>query len=669
MKCLDILWSRKGEAHILNVLYLKLGDLSDDDCIVMSRFRVYFFLGNSLLKNQNADSSSWKFFESDGDYRKTNSVIDSLTSGKIEGDFIADLVSDREVGLLQFAPSYIWAKVFFATQIAEILQKIFSQYPGHPPEIVVVNAVGGQYDRVWLRLVRSFAKNENMRCNINYGFNYWSPQKIVERWKCRLKGSGVGYVMRHLKRLKMSYLGARNRSAVVDGRKGATRPIMFVTLGDRHWGSCDGGYGADEQCYPIAKELLNKGYKHLLFIDAQNVSEQKLKERKGSIEGADLNWEGFSGYCNYEIGYFFRNWWRLKRQYYRAVRDKAFRGQLSYCGVSLVPSLRETLKEIFLDITFEAHEFLNAAAHLLAEEQPEAVVLTYETGPVQRAIIIEAARLGIPTIGLQHGMIFDNHYDYMHAVVTTNPLDNPRAITVPTKICVWGHYWAEVLVHAGSYPASMVCVTGNWRYDWYEQGQKSSDDNRIALFNGISSDLYPIAVLTAASDTEIYIRRCLQVISYYEDFVPVIKLHPIDRVDSAERLISEFGLPAETLYLGDLKSLLFQSKIIISQFSTVVSEAILLDRDVVLLNLNGMKFTSAYTDSGACLYAETVEELRACLWDIFFDAAVRRRLAAGRKDFVERNYYRIDGLSAKRVSNLVDRAVIHKNNVEGDFYL
>ena len=65
-------------------------------------------------------------------------------------------------------------------------------------------------------------------------------------------------------------------------------------------------------------------------------------------------------------------------------------------------------------------------------------------------MLIEAARAGIPSVGLQHGMIFENNYDYMH--VDTGHDSALSAFTVPRKTCVWGELWREALTGNGTYP-------------------------------------------------------------------------------------------------------------------------------------------------------------------------------------------------------------------------
>ena len=114
---------------------------------------------------------------------------------------------------------------------------------------------------------------------------------------------------------------------------GRKRPVMFVTLGDRHWKPTPEGLGADEQCYPIARALAAAGYRHLCFIDTQGVADATLRQRDGDLAGGTVRWQRFSGFCASGLGYFFANWMRLDYLRRTAMTDPAFNRHLTYCGV------------------------------------------------------------------------------------------------------------------------------------------------------------------------------------------------------------------------------------------------------------------------------------------------------------------------------------------------
>jgi len=626
-------------------LHLRLDDLSRHEFIVMARIRVF----HALEGDANPACLDWCQVDADGDYRRTNALVDRLLDASIGGLPVAQALSERGVGLMQFAPSYVWPGLFVATQLAELLEPLFADTV---PDVVVLHGAAGVHGQTWDALVVAFAAKVGARVERTAPAWRGVSLRLGERLKRKLRGWGVAYVVRQWKRRAVANAASDNVSLGA-GRK---RPVMFVTLGERHWKPTPEGLGADEQCYPIARALAAAGCRDLCFIDTQGVGDASLRQRDGDLAGGTVRWLRFSGFCASGLGYFFANWMRLNHLRRTAMTDPEFNRHLTYCGVSLVPALADTLREIFLDVAFEAREFLLAAARLVRDEAPAAIVLTYETGPAQRAMIIEAARAGIPTLGLQHGMVFDNHYDYMHARVSALPLVEPEAVAIPLITCVWGDYWRETLVSSGRYPADTVITTGNWRYDEIERIRAAAIARPLPLSQDQGAGCRIIAILTAGADIEEYVRICLRLVSGQGDAIPMVKLHPSENPESIRWVIAESGLPAETLYTGDLASLLVHSEIVISQFSTAVTEAMLFDKPVILGNLTGIEFTAAYQESNACLYATTAEDLQTCLGQLGTDPAVAGQLAEGRRRFVEQAFFRLDGASASRVAELVRAA-------------
>lgn len=626
-------------------LHLRLDDLSRHEIIVTARIRIFYACDED---GQDLVRLAWQQVDADGDYRRTNALVDRLVGATVGGKPLASLLSAHGVGLLQFAPSYVWPSLFVTTQLAELLEPLFSQAR---PTVVVLHGAGGPYGHIWEALTATFAVKAGARLERRSLARRWAFATIGEKLKLRLRGWGCAYLVRHWRRRATAY---RKTPIGVEsvGEAEGNGTILFVTLGDRHWKQVRGGDGMDEQCYPIALALANSGYHDLRFIDAQGVDDVRLGQRNGKLGGARVQWKRFGGFSGVMVGYFLSNWLRLDCLRRKTMNDYEFNQSLTYRGVSLVPALTETFRMLFLDIAFEAQEFMVAAARVIREESPAAIVLTYETGPAQRAMIIEAQRAGIPTVGLQHGMIFDNHYDYMHDRVTTTPLEVPGAIAIPNVTCVWGGLWRDTLVNQGHYPANALEVTGNWRYDDIERTRDAATQP-LASIDGIAGFRRVIAILTAGADIETYVRSCLALVTGLGDFTPVVKLHPSENPKGIEAVIAAAGLPAATLYTGDLAALLVRSEVVISQFSTAVTEALLLDRPVVLVNLTHLKFTSAYQASDACLYAESAAELETCVRQLIGEPAVAARVAECRRRFVGQTCFHLDGGAAARVARRV----------------
>lgn len=627
-------------------LHLRLEDLSRHEVIVMARVRIFYAVDDSKNSENAPHSLNWQWDTADGDYRRTNEVINNLLASSIGGEPLAQAFSERGVGLMQFAPSYVWPSLFVATQLSELLEPVFRR---ESPRIVVLYSSEGAYGRIWGGLVAAFATKVGAEIEHMPKSIHGLPSRMGEQLKSMLRGWGVAYLVRHLKR-RFSTCLARSTSTLSSREQ---RPVVFMTQGARHWVSSKDGGVRDEQCYPVARALARAGFTDMQFVDTEGVDINNLRKRNGQLEGSAVSWQSYDSYCPNSLGYFFTNWRRLNRLRCKAMQDPIFNKHMTHGGVSLVGALTDTFRQIFLDVAFESHEYLVAAEQLIKREDPIIIVLTYETGPAQRSLIIESSRVCVPTFGLQHGMIFDNHYDYMHARVTTNPLAEPGSMAIPLRTCVWGELWRDNLVESGCYPSEAVAITGNWRYDQLTAPTLLSMPNNGVLTQRFDKCRRVVSILSAASETEAYVRICLDLVSELGDTVPLVKVHPSEKAEIVKDVISAAGFPAETLYSGNLIELLTRSDIVISQFSTVVTEAMLLNKSVIVVNLTGLEFANEYQKSGACLYATTIEELRDCLIRLIFDTKTIEDLAEGRKRFVERTFFRLDGASAQRVASEV----------------
>jgi glycosyltransferase involved in cell wall biosynthesis len=335
--------------------------------------------------------------------------------------------------------------------------------------------------------------------------------------------------------------------------------------------------------------------------------------------------------------------------------DRDFLRDLHYRDVSLMPALRQELQRAFLKILPECAEMLTTAAQILDEERPNAVIATYETGPWARAIVIQCARTGIPTIGLQHGNIFANHYDYMHRNITTDPVANPAGFVVPRVTCVWGPFCEQVLTKDGFYPRETVAITGNWRYDRITEVARTIDIGEIKSRLGISPETTVVLILSANQNTVDYVTQCLQALATRSGLTPLIRLHPGEDRTAVRKLLKAEGYPDRTLVSGQLAEAILAADLVISQISTAVSEAVLLDRTVVLVNFQNLAGGEAYVESGVCLYVTDRGELAKAIQEALDSPLARAKMSDTRAKFISRFSFKTDGCAAQRVVEVLER--------------
>jgi hypothetical protein len=254
-------------------------------------------------------------------------------------------------------------------------------------------------------------------------------------------------------------------------------------------------------------------------------------------------------------------------------------------------------------------------------------------------------------MGLQHGMIADDHYDYMHRRVSTDPA--AAGFVVPDVTCVWGPLWRRILTERGHYPLGTVAVTGNWRYDKIPQIASAVDTDKIRQTLGIVRERKVVLILSSGQHVADYVDLCLQILAERDDLSVLVKLHPADDARPVRKILSQLGYAENVLVEMPLMRVMMLADLVISQVSTAVSEAALLNKTVILVNMENLAGANAYVEHGICLHARNRDELRNAIQKAF-DPLVISAMASARMRFVHDCFYETDGSAAVRVAGALE---------------
>ena len=660
------------------VVSLGLIPLQSSEVLVNTSVRVYVAISSTL---QDAPTTfdpgtpCWKLRESNGDYRKTNELFNQLQDARVAGKTLLEFIWYDGVSMWQFLPSWLWPAFFRVVEFIDILNQIVDDVA---PQELRVFPVNDYTDPLWQGTVQAIGEARGVPVSIaqtpeakqlvvpklwrdlRQRLSAWLNQTAGGRTALRLYRLArrpdrvVAGVLSSLSPL--THDGIKRQASEVASDSPTGRKALCVTLGKRHWvdvpGVPDGKY--DEQFYPLLPALRVAGWTRFVMVDCQNSPESELAQWARNSE-AGVCWRRYASYRNQgdatlaKARTLFAQMWQVLQD------DPEFDQHFRYKGVRLMPALRQELQRAFHELLPECAHLLAAAGRMLAEERPDAVIATYETGPWERALIIQAERAGIPSVGLQHGMIFDNHYDYMHRRITPGSNANPTGFVMPDIICVWGPFWKKVLTKNGHYPSQAVVVTGNWRYDRIWEIAWGMDINKIKQGFGIAPEQRVVLILSSGQDIVNYIRQCLQVLSTQSECAPLIKLHPARDPKPVRELLRQLGYSDEIMIEGQLIEALMVADLVISQISTVVSEAVLLEKPVVLVNFTNMVAADAYAEAGICLYVTEPHELAGAVQKALNDTSVRAQLSAARTEFISRYFFKTDGCAAQRVVEVLER--------------
>lgn len=640
------------------VLFLGLMPLKKGQLVATAATEVYSALAPSLQQGPASfqpHDPAWRLHVADNDPEATNNLLNNLQDARIADRTLLDFVQYDGISMWQFLPSYVWPAFYRAVELIRLLTELVAEV--NPREICAFPADDAT-DPLWHGAL--LAVGQATGVSVTFTRKPWRQflRGVPRQMRGLLRQTGFG---RWLIRLQRTAFANVARWLAKPGRpvqSSAGKRLLFCTVA-KHWVSVPGvpDQRYDEQVFPLLPALRARGWTTFIGVDCPYSSYtavvRKLWERLRYRESG-VTWRSFYSYPNQDRAAYRKASRVFRSQWRELSRDPTFAQDFRYHGVSLMPALNAELEHSFFRILPECADMLDRAGHILALDSPDAVVATYETGPFQRALLIQCARAGIPTLGLQHGMIFDNHYDYMHRRVTSELLPG---FTVPKVTCVWGSFWQHVLTQAGHYPPQSVVATGNWRYDRIALVNQALDRAQIKRAFGISPEKRVVLILSANQDTTGYVRCCLELLSERRECAPLVKLHPTDDPEPIRELLRQMCLPPTTLIHDHLFEALTVSDLVISQASTVISEAVLFDNPIVMVDFKNLKGWDAYSESGVCLRATTPGELAVALEQGLNDPIALERLSRARPRFVQEYFFKLDGASAQRVAETLERLI------------
>lgn len=584
------------------------------------------------------------------DFHTGNELIDQLGEMQVGGTPLSDLLRHREVSLWQFLPAWIWPSVHRAAELVDLLAPLVDELK---PDSLEVTPVSDLTAPIWNGVVSAVAASRGLPLE---GHLHASRDPAPARSPLRLAGSAARQLL-GTARTSLTIARPRRRRWARAG----DMTLLFATLGSRHWVNIPGRPNDDdyhdEQFSPALSALRERGWRRFRFVDCEGIPPDRLDERAAE---PDVDWLAFDEPARSLTLQEVLARTRMRRCWRTLRSDPTFQASFQRRGISLMPALAPELEHAFCTLAPLCVSYLMRARRLLAQVRPEAVLVTYETGPRQRALMIEAWRARIPTVGLQHGIIFDNHYDYMHRSVTTEPLGS-SGFAIPRTTCLWGWSWAETLTCAGVYPENSVVVTGSPRHDRaIELAAEMGRSGARAVLGLDGHDAPLVLALSANRDVRRYLDACCDGVASDGQAGLLVKMHPADDPAIAESVLARFPRRALVVPGGRLFEAIIAADVVITQPSTTVGEALLLDRPVIVVDIApGDYSVLEHYGEGGALTAHSSAGLRDAVQSLLHDGATRERLASERHLLVERWFLAADGRSAERFADVVARIAGH----------
>ncbi|MCX7022636.1 MAG: UDP-N-acetylglucosamine 2-epimerase [bacterium] len=280
-----------------------------------------------------------------------------------------------------------------------------------------------------------------------------------------------------------------------------------------------------------------------------------------------------------------------------------------------------------------------ALEELIEAVKPGVLVCLTERNELVNLAFRMAAARGIPTLAIEsHDMIWDSPlFGRMEA----------------DRLAVSGAYSENIYAKNGV-PREKLVVTGQPSFDGLARYREKEPVEK-------ETDERLLVVITQPPDvalTEDMRREMLRGAFLAGREIPrlrvSVKPHPRDDLRNLRLVLSELGAPREALLPKklDLYGLLASADVILTAFSTVGVEAIMLGRPVVVFKADERPAVLPYVDSEAVLRAGDAEGIARTIKRVFEGESLQK-LARGREDYIAHHECAADGGSTARVVRLI----------------
>jgi hypothetical protein len=270
---------------------------------------------------------------------------------------------------------------------------------------------------------------------------------------------------------------------------------------------------------------------------------------------------------------------------------------------------------------------------LIRKENIKEVVITADTGFLDRALIASLKKDNIPLTIIPHG----------------NPGTIPIETFSDTRLCVKGNFYLKNVKNVNF--KGKIRLTGSIDYDKILKFKKPIKKNKRKVLI-TTSPLVEDNFIEEEKYKEI-IKNVIESITKLKNTKIQISLHPRETNIELYKKLAAKHENVEVIKKVDINYLyesLNNSDVVISSGSGSAIEAIILNKPVIYLNLFGKNtpYIQLYKDQKAVIETSQ-KQLYTTLKRIFEDKKLKESMKRERENFIKDYCYKIDGKSTERI--------------------
>ena len=350
---------------------------------------------------------------------------------------------------------------------------------------------------------------------------------------------------------------------------------------------------------------------------------------------------------------------REVRRAWRALRaSPALFEAFAHRGVSFADLARGDLaRTLLLQLPWAIRCYEEMAA-VLAVVRPSVVCLYAESSGWGRAAIAACRASGVPTVAMQHGIVYPKYYSYRH---DADEGDCPR----PDRTAIFGEAAARLLRERGHYAPESLVPTGSPKFDDLVRGARERDRQALRAALGVAPGERLLAVASrfqAIRSTHQAIgpvfAAFVRAVEALPDVRAVVKPHPAEPPGAYDAVLARERSTRVRVRAGvDLVDLLHAADALVTVESLSAVEALVLGRPVVVLNMP--THLRELVEQGVAVGVTAGEDPVAALRAVLFDPATAARLAEARARYLSDFAMGVDGRATERIAALLRETAGH----------
>lgn len=333
-------------------------------------------------------------------------------------------------------------------------------------------------------------------------------------------------------------------------------------------------------------------------------------------------------------------------EYNRLISNSDFKKIFVFNGVSLWSEI----ESIFKEMEFSPHiplylDLIDSITDYFKKNTPKAVFLPYETGPIALAFVAACKKLGIITIGVQHGYIYEFNpmYSYGNSLESNQKL----GFMLPDYLLLFGDYVKNLLIKNG-YPSKKLLVFGNPAFFGLHKILKNFDkkyltnkfrikqNQKIILFTSGKLQNYYSSHGKYDYDERIW-EYLTKNFGNNQDYFLILKPHPQEKNTKVyEEILKNHNCDNAIITHDNIYNLICLSDIVISVFSSTMIDSLCFRKPVIRVKFGDEKHQ--IFDNTNVIITSNLESLSTNITNLIKNQTNLNKLSNNISKFVKEHY-------------------------------